>query len=465
MRKYIRSFMLLTMCTLLLLGLTACKEEQAEPPYEPESASALWTKVDETMNALETYEMAGDAKVVFYSMGYKFTINGATSTIYTVDSFYNETATEIVCAELSTSQTMNTIEAYHDGKMYLATSDGTHMQKFCSAITKEEYAEFKTNDLVVSVDIEDCTGAEFSKGEEGTWNLEFSGYTKKTIDQMLKSMDLTEEQLGNSIADMKVFMTADAVFRVKEITVAFVFTASDDMSETLPEYTITCRYSGFNETQFDVSELNAEEFTEIQDVRILEKVAEALKQRQDSVSDQFTLDLSTTYECQGQVNISLEKDVVSYGKKNGAYYYSIDAVIDGDALAIKYQNGTQTVEMDGQTQTAMQSEKEAKTFIDGLINSASYNSITITGIKKQGEGVYTLVSDKLDLSEYTPDLEGNGLELTSANQQITVTFIEEKLMQIDSKITINGVYTGESMTMVINSVVAFDDMAGTKEMQ
>lgn len=464
MIKHIRSFVLLALGALILLGLTACKKEQEELPYEPESASALWAKVDETMNALNSFEMTGDIHVMLYSMGYKFAMDGTTSSVYTADSVYNEIEMEGGFAEISESQTSNVIEAYHDGKMYLATSNGTYTQRFCSSMTLEEYEDFQTNDLVVSIDIEDCTSAEFSKEEEGTWILEFSGYTKKTIDQMLESMNPMKELLGDSIEDMKVSLSADAQFRVKEMTVALVFTGSEDMGEESQEFTITYRYSGFDETQFDASRLNAGEFTEIPDVRILERLTDALRKRQESIADEFTLDLSTTYEYQGRTDTVWEKDVVSYGKKNGAYYYSIDAVMEGDALIIKYQNGTQTVEMGGQTQTAVQSEEEAETFINGLINSARYNSIAITGVEKEGEGVYTLISDNLDLSEYAPAVEGNGIELTSANQQITVTFSEEKLMQINSKITLNGVYAGESMTMVIDSVVAFDNRADTTKM-
>ena len=175
MKKYIR-FLLPLMCAVLLLGLAACKQEEpVEPPYEPESASALWNKVDETMNALQTYEMTGDVKVVFYSTGYKFTINGTTNSVYTDESVFNKTVTELACAELSLSQTTTSVEAYHEGKMYRAVDDGTYSQKFCSPMSMDEYADFKTDDLVVSIDIEDCTSAAFSKGEEDTWNLDFSG--------------------------------------------------------------------------------------------------------------------------------------------------------------------------------------------------------------------------------------------------------------------------------------------------
>ncbi len=459
MKKHIRSFILLALCALLLLGLTACKKNQEEPPYEPDSASALWVKVDETMNALETYEMTGDVKVVFYSMGYKFTMDGTTSTIYTADSVYTKTVTEVASADLSTSQTINSIEAYYDGKMYLASDDGTYTQKFCSPMTKEEYADFKTDDLVVSIDIEDCTGAEFSKGEEGDWNLEFSGYTKKTVDQMLDSMDLTEEQLGASIADMKVSLTADAQFRVKEMTVAFDFVASEDMGEVLPEFAVTCRYSGFNETQFDSSKLNAEEFTEIPDVRLLKKVADALQKRQESTSDQFTLDISTTYDYQGQADTVLEKDVVSYGRKNGAYYYSIDAVMDGEALVIKYQNRTQTVEMGGQTQTAMQSEEEAKGFIDSLIDSAGYVSNSVTGMEKVEEGVFLLKIDAFDTSAFNATLQAMEMELTGATQQITVKLSDDNLLEIRSKIVISGTVADEALTITVESNVKFEDSA------
>ena len=457
-KKYIRSFMLLTFCALLLLGLAACKEE-TEPPYEPESASALWAKVDETMNALQSYEMSGDVKVVFYSMGYKFKIDGITSTIFTTESMYTEAVTEVACAELSTSQTMNRIEAYHDGKMYLATSDGTHTQKFSSPITKDEYADFKTDDLAVIIDIEDCTSAEYSKGEGETWNLEFSGYTKKTIDQMLESLNLTEEQLGTSIADMKVSLTADTEFRVKEITVAFDFTASEDMGAALPEFAVTCKYSAFNETQFDASKLNAAEFTEIPDVRLLENVADAIQKRQESTSGHFLLDHSTTYEFQGQVDTSVENDLVSYGKNNGAYYYAIDAFVDDERFIMRYQNGAQTVEINGQTQTAIQSEQEAKSFIDGLINSAGYDPNAVTGVEKVEEGTFLLKVDSYDTSLFDATIQAMEMELTAATQQITVTLKDGNLTKIHSKAVISGTAAGETVTITMESNVNFESLA------
>lgn len=459
MKKYIR-FLLPLMCAVLLLGLAACKQEEpVEPPYEPESASALWNKVDETMNALQTYEMTGDVKVVFYSTGYKFTINGTTNSVYTDESVFNKTVTELACAELSLSETTTSIEAYHEGKMYRAVDDGTYSQKFCSPMSMDEYADFKTDDLVVSIDIEDCTSAAFSKGEEDTWNLEFSGYTKKTVDQMLSSMDLTEEQLGASVADMKVSLTADSQFRVKEMTVAFDFAASEDMDGEPPEFAVTCKYAGYNVAQFDASALKAEEFVEIPDVRILEKVASGLQSRQSSTSGQFTLDLSTTYEYMGQTESSVEKDTVTYGKKNGAYYYAITAEINGETLTIDYRNGEQKVEMNGQSQTAAQSEGEAKVFIDGLIDSAAFVANSVSGVEAAEGGVYLLKVDAYDTARFDASIQSMGMVLTGATQQMAVTMNEESLIKLDSQVVITGTVNGELMTITVKSTVTFEDTA------
>jgi hypothetical protein len=131
--------------------------------------------------------------------------------------------------------------------------------------------------------------------------------------------------------------------------------------------------------------------------------------------------------------------------------------MDDQSLLIQYQSGQQTVTTGDQTHTAAQTDAEAKTFIGGLIDSARFNRNAVTDIQETGKGVYVISCGQLDLQEYTDALTGNNIQLSSANQQITVTFQEDKLMKIESNITLAGTEAGENMSMMISSVVTFDD--------
>ena len=128
--------------------------------------------------------------------------------------------------------------------------------------------------------------------------------------------------------------------------------------------------------------------------------------------------------------------------------------MDGQGFDILYQNGEQAVTTDGKTTTASQSEVEAKLFIDSLINTAKYNSSAITGIQKLDEEVYLLLGEQKNL-EQTMGL--TGIEVTSAKQECKVTFESNKLMKIENKLVIEGTYSADTVTITVESQVAFDD--------
>lgn len=449
--KYIARSFIVILVLSLILALTACQKPEQEK-YVPESAVALWEKVDETMNTMESMEMRRTVNAVFYNGGYEFSLDGSSYIFTSKETHYTESDVLLSCEDVSLEQTNHMVEAYHDGKMYIATNDGTYDQKLCSAMTHEEYDQIQTGTLTEDLDLADCTGAEFSQKEDGTWSLEFSGYTKKTIDKMLESFSITQDMLGVPIADVKVSLSANPDFLVQKMEFSFDLTVEDE--GMTPAFLVTAEYSNYNTAVFDATKLKIEEFAQVDDVRVLEALQTLLKERQDAASGKFTLDLKNTYQLQGQTSASQEKDVVTYGRKNGAYYYQITSEMEGQSFEIRYQNGEQSVTAGGQTNTAAQTEEEAKFFIDGLINSAKYNSSAITGIQKLDEGVYLLTGEQSNLDQ-TMGL--SGVDVTSANQECKVTFENSKLMKIESQITISGIYEGETVTATTESVVVFDD--------
>ena len=450
MKHISRSFIVILVLSLFL-GLSACRNPEQEK-YVPESAVALWEKVDATMTTMESMEVKSTVNAIFYNGGYEFKLVGDAYIFASKETHYTENKTILSCEEISLEQTTSMLEAYYDGKMYHAVNDGTYDQKLCSAMTHEEYDQIQTGSLTDELNLADCTRADFLQNEDGTWNLEFSGYTKKTIDTMLESTSMTPDMLGAPIADMQISLNADADYRVRKMVISFVFTVEDE--EATPTFSVIAEYSNYNTAVFDATKLKTEEFAQVDDVRILESLQNALIERQNAASGKFTLDLKSTYQMQKQTSASQETDVVTYGRKNGAYYYNIAAQVDGQGFDILYQNGEQAVTTDGKTTTASQSEVEAKLFIDSLINTAKYNSSAITGIQKLDEEVYLLLGEQKNL-EQTMGL--TGIEVTSAKQECKVTFESNKLMKIENKLVIEGTYSADTVTITVESQVAFDD--------
>ena len=148
--------------------------------------------------------------------------------------------------------------------------------------------------------------------------------------------------------------------------------------------------------------------------------------------------------------------MVSYGRKNGAYYYAIDAQVDDQSLTMTYQNGEQTVTSGDQTQTVTQPETEAKAFIDSLIDYARYSGISVTDIQKPETGVFVLTVDRLDLSLYHASVAGTGITLESGTQTITLYFTNKVLTGIDSVTLLTANYAEESMEMTLTSSLQFN---------
>lgn len=464
MKKASRSLLMAAMSILLIFSLAACQKNEQETSYEPDSAVALWEKVDETMSAMQSMETTLTTQVVYYYMGYKFELNGSGRVVSTADAHYSESQNVVVCDELSMSQTVSSVKAYYDGKMYTSVQDGTYDQKFCSVMTKEEFVQTQSGVLTEEIELSDCLKAEFSKRENKGWKLQFSGYTKKAIDKVLEVLSLADDILGAPIADMEVKLETDQQFQVEKIEISFLFDAEEMAGEAMPTFSVTAVYSGFNTTTFDSAVLKVEEYTEVDDVRVLNDVSEALQERQNAASDQFRLMIKTTYDMPGQNSTYVENDIVEYGRKNGAYCYLIDAEVEGQHFAIQYKNGEQTVTTNGETRATKQPEEQAKAFIDSLIDSARYNVNAVTDIQMQEEGTYLISIAQCDVTAYAPTLENSGIENISGTQQIIVVFAEDQITQVSSIITICGESDAGSVTITVESDVSFGEKVDTEQM-
>ena len=115
--------------------------------------------------------------------------------------------------------------------------------------------------------------------------------------------------------------------------------------------------------------------------------------------------------------------------------------------------------MNGQSQTAAQSEGEAKVFIDGLIDSAAFVANSVSGVEAAEGGVYLLKVDAYDTARFDASLQSMGMVLTGATQQMAVTMNEESLIKLDSQVVITGTVNGELMTITVKSTVTFEDTA------
>ena len=434
---------LLFTAALFVLAFTSCG-------FNPKTTEDLMKKIDKKMDSLDSYQTDMKMNLSTEINGYQCVadmkgkgvlIHGDKGRFYYYD--FAEGTTEIRDTEKNEvieSVTTKTLNAFHEGNMYVLTEQGDIEQKLYSPLTKDEYlAYLEKQESEFDIDFESCVNKSFEKNEDGSWILKYSGYTKKTVNDIVEMFggdDLFEEE----IEDMEIVIRVNADFTVKDMEIKMIF----ENEATISEFRMSMQYSKYNEATVvaDVS-LNTSDYKEVADCRLLTEIEDMLEELEDAENGSFELDLvqklkttSPFYE-----STSSENDRVTYGKKDGKYFYNISATYDNGRIEISYENGKQTVTMSGVTETVDQTEKEAKAFIGGLINTAQYEAVRVTDISKSNDGVYTIKCNRPNENLYQPVFSSVGVSNPTVTQTIKITVQDDKITKIENTVSASAYST------------------------
>ncbi len=458
------------MSVLVILSFASCNKEalssdtsSAGQPFVPTDAASLWNKIDETMNGIDSYEVKSIIKMNFFSNGSKINTSGDQIGIFCKgeDNYYSYKyyKMEITCDEPEIKETYETLEAYYDGKMYVYNKDTNYEQKLCSQMTVDDYIAYGAeSDIFKDIDLADCKDPEFSKNEDGTYSLKFSGYTKKTVNSLLNNMEMPEEELGADIIDVEISIATDAQFHAKKMEFKFVFEEGEDVLST-PEITVTDEYSKFNEAEPNSEDIKTEDYVEVDDVRILKKIEDGIKDIENATSGELVLNIKQDIKAGGQTSTVTENDTISYGVKNGSYYYDVIAKSNGTNTTIKYKGGIQTISAEGyEDQVVSLSEQAAKEYINSLINTANYAKGYVSGVTKVDDGKYKIEMGYAVSDLYEQFFESIGAKYKSASLEIVVCSQGDMLTEIEGKLKINGTFNSENLEMTVNSTVSVKDV-------
>ncbi len=468
--KKLTSLLCVLLSVLLLLTLVSCKkdggeEEDGEEKFVPKTAIELWEKIDETMTNTDRWEETDTMAVDLNMNGYRIqmSMEGFIINYDTEDEvyYYRYGKTEMKCAELSLEETAEAVEAYYNGKAYISNISEDITQKLCSEMTAEKF--FETSDTLDDIDMTDCTTAEFSAKDDGSYELNFSGYTKKTVASFLKELDLSDIEQYNEIVDMEISVTADEKFRALKMGFSLVF-ESDDALQT-PVFNVTTEYSKFGEAEPNYEEIKTEEYTEVDDISVLEDAEDSLFEIPNATSGKFTVQIDQKFSVDGQKETSSEKDTVSYGVQNGAFYLDLTSKQGGVTTRIAYKNGTMTITQGDQSDSGPVSDEVAKSYVTQLLNMSRFDSKLVTDIEKTGEGVYKFDMGDGNRAVYEDALQDIEAEIDSISQQTVITFEDDKIVKIEDLVEIEGtckvVGARKTLTMTVKSVVTIEESEKT----
>ncbi len=463
--KKVMSLLSILLSVLILLTLASCKKgeesEEAEEKFVPQTAIELWEKIDETMSKTDRWEEKETANISLNMQGYRIEMSMEGFAVHydTEDEIYSYryAKSEMKCPELSLEEKTESVEAYYDGKAYISNISEERTQKLCSEMTAEKF--FESDDSLDDIDMTDCTEAEFSVEEDGSYKLQFSGYTKKTISTFLKELEMSEIEEGNEIVDMETSLTADENFHVGKMEFSLVFESEDALNA--PVFSMAIEYSKYGEAEPNYEEIKTEEYTEVDNISVLDDVTDGLLEIEDAVNGKFTVQIEQRYSIAGQKNTYTEKDTVSYGVQNGAFYLDLISKQDGSTFKITCKNGVFTIEQDGESQSGNISDREAKSYVTGLLNVINFDGKLVTDIVKTGEGIYKFNLGDGNLAEYESILDSVEGKIDSMKQETVITFSEEKIVKIEDIVEIEGsckvLGVKKPLTMTVKSVVTIEE--------
>ena len=220
-------------------------------------------------------------------------------------------------------------------------------------------------------------------------------------------------------------------------------------------------YSKFGEAVPNADDIKIEEYTEVDDVNVLDDARDALWDIENATSGRFTVQIDQAYSVDGQKNTSSEKDTVSYGVQNGAFYLDLTSKQDGLTAKITYKNGVMTVTQGDESQSGPVGEEAAKSYLTELLNMARFDSKLVTDIEKTGDGVYKFSLGDGNIPAYESILQSIDGKIDSMKQETVITFSEEKIVKIEDIVEIEGsckvLGVKKPLTMTVKSVVTIEE--------
>ncbi len=469
MKKTIVKILSVILCLLMAFFFASCEQVEVsqptptptEKPFEPQNAGELWAKIDETMNTIKSYETAANMLLVFYSQGMRIETSTVMKGIFVAEEgkefSYTSGVVNMTNKEASLNETYTSTTAFYNGKMYIQNKMGDFDQKFCSDMTYSDFLVAQSDSFINDLDILGCTTSDFTKNEDGTWSLNFSGYTKKVINSFLKESSITEKELGGDILDMEIKVKADADFLVTKMNIALVFDESDN-SGKLPALTMIQDYSNHNAVEPDYTLIKTEEFKEVADVRVLDKVEESIDNIKKATSGKVTIKTIQKTTVGSYKETENVTTTMSYSDAGGSFSYDISVAEQEGTAKYTYKNGVETVKYNGQTTQEAMSEDVARDIVEAYIEYSEFDNNSVVNIEKVNANVYKFIFGGTALTKWKEGFEQSGFKVTAVTQTYTITFEGEAVKQIDSNVSVKGTYSSMNFSTQINAVTNYSDI-------
>jgi hypothetical protein len=216
----------LCISVLLPLVFTSCAQKT------PKTADELIDKVEDVMDDVGSYEQKLEMELEVWVSGTKMSMNAVGKGIL-IDTeedyyYYNSMDMEMTTGSSKTSEETTRIEVYDGGKVYFLEDANEKVIAQSSDATAAEHRAYIEDKGDIDDYIYDCETKEFSKNEDGSWELVLADYEDEALDGIYESAGLGMLFDAGTIRDIKVEMLVAEDFRVLEYELKFKFNEDND---------------------------------------------------------------------------------------------------------------------------------------------------------------------------------------------------------------------------------------------
>ena len=303
----------------------------------------------------------------------------------------------------ASSYTLRT--GYCNGKMFSEYYGLPRNVYLCSSISRNDYLGYLRDigdDYSHFALSSDAKEAKAEALEDGGWRAVFSNFGSRAIAAYSDSFNAEEIFENAVISDMIMTVTTDSELYYRSVAIDFIFEAADDEGASpLPTASITISFHYINDTE--VNKRLYEEHTEVEDLRILTKLADAFDEVYEKQSGGFKL--TTKINVKNTQNSFTEIAEGRYSIKPGGVNYTINALYEKDPYdekseyLIEYSDEKRVVtyviedppeDMVNEGKETESDDYTERRYIKGILNPGGFTYYMAESVEKNEDGSYTL---------------------------------------------------------------------------
>ena len=277
---------------------------------------------------------------------------------------------------------------YIDGMIFSCHREGDAVSKIKSLATAAEYesftAEQNQDEPEIAVGEDYANTMSCRKNSDGTWTATFEDFTDTGMASFWDMLSGVESMVTaeHAISNVRMTCTADKALNLSSISIEYIFEENPEAESPVPVVRMDFRYSDWDKVS--ESELyDLSDFTEVDDIRYVERFLDALEDRQTAESGSLTVVNEMTASSGENTQRQNAAQIVAFDNSDG-YRFTAKTIRATYDTIVTYRDGTLTSEVrDHKTGSLVNRQEEsfrdyeAQTAIQQFMNGEDVSGIDL----------------------------------------------------------------------------------------